>query len=67
MEFVDEREQTSLLDVVTLTPHEEVRRTIKVIPGRDDIARELGEMDSAVFVARIEGVGDISEELTPPW
>ena len=67
MQFVDEHQRPSALGIVDLPPRREVRRTIVITPGRDDIVRELAEMDRAVFVAHIDRVGDVSEGLTPPW
>jgi hypothetical protein len=38
-----------------------------VIPGRDDIIRELGTMDRTEFVATLIGAKDKRKELNPPW
>ena len=65
--FVDDQDRMRPLGPVNLGPHQRERWTLSVTPGRDDIVRELQKADRAVFVARIDDVGDKRRELTPPW
>jgi hypothetical protein len=64
---IDEGGKLTPVGPVNLAPHIPVPLTLRVVPGRDDISRELGKMDRAEFVATLVGAPDKRKELKPPW
>jgi hypothetical protein len=65
--FIDERQETSPIEPLSLPPYVHVARTINVSPGDGRMQRVLEDADRAEFVASILGTKDIRKELAPPW